>query len=88
MIFSRSVLGVNSSKLVFIRLSCLVPNLGTSPCCCNGHTAPSGITHDFENRGAVRAGVLNISAPGNFEQHMPQIISWFEQHPPGKAGGS
>lgn len=49
--------------------------------------APGGTTHDFENRGAVRAGVLNISVPGNFEQHMPQIVSWFEEHPPGKAGG-
>lgn len=48
--------------------------------------APGGITHDFENRGAVRAGVLNISAPGNFEQHMPQIAAWFAEHPPGKAG--
>lgn len=43
--------------------------------------APGGITHDFENRGAVRAGFLNISVPGNFEQHMPSIVSWFEQHP-------
>jgi mannose-6-phosphate isomerase-like protein (cupin superfamily) len=49
--------------------------------------APGGITHDFENRGAVRAGVLNFSVPGNFEQHMPQIVSWFEQHPPGKTEG-
>lgn len=48
--------------------------------------APGGITHDFENRGAARAGVLNISAPGNFEQHMPRIVSWFEAHPPGIAG--
>lgn len=48
--------------------------------------APAGTTHDFENRGAVRSGVLNISVPGNFEASMPQIVSWFEQHPPGKAG--
>lgn len=47
--------------------------------------APGGTTHDFENRGSVRAGVLNISTPGNFEQHMPQIVSWFKEHPPGKA---
>jgi mannose-6-phosphate isomerase-like protein (cupin superfamily) len=46
--------------------------------------APGGTTHDFENRGAVRAGILNISVPGNFEQHMPGIVSWFEEHPPGK----
>lgn len=48
--------------------------------------APGGVTHDFENRSGVRAGVLNFSAPGNFEQHMPQIVSWFEQHPPGVVG--
>lgn len=48
--------------------------------------APAGLTHDFENRSAQRAGVLNFSAPGNFEQHMPNIVSWFEEHPPGKAG--
>lgn len=46
--------------------------------------APGGVIHDFENRQATRAGVLNISAPGNFEQHMPQIVAWFKQHPPGK----
>ncbi len=48
--------------------------------------APGGITHDFENRSPMRAGVLNFSAPGNFEQHMPQIVSWFEEHPPGDTG--
>lgn len=47
---------------------------------------PGGTTHDFENRGPVRAGVLNFSAPGNFEQHMPQIVDWFRAHPPGDAG--
>lgn len=49
--------------------------------------APGGTTHDFENRSGTRAGVLNISVPGNFEQHMPQIVSWFEQHPLGKVDG-
>jgi mannose-6-phosphate isomerase-like protein (cupin superfamily) len=48
--------------------------------------APGGMPHDFENRGPVRAGVLNFSAPGTFEQNMPQIVSWFEQHPPGDTG--
>ncbi|HMH90832.1 MAG TPA: cupin domain-containing protein [Streptosporangiaceae bacterium] len=38
--------------------------------------APGGVTHDFQNRSAARAGFLNISAPGNFEQHMPEISSW------------
>lgn len=47
---------------------------------------PGGATHDFENRGAVRAGVLNFSAPGNFEQHMPASAAWFAEHPPGHAG--
>lgn len=46
--------------------------------------APGGVTHDFENRGSVRAGVINFSAPGNFEQNMASIVAWFEQHPPGK----
>lgn len=49
--------------------------------------APAGVTHDFENRSAARAGVLNFSAPGNFEQHMPSIVEWFANHPPGHAGG-
>lgn len=47
--------------------------------------APGGVTHDFENRGPVRAGALNISAPGDFEQHMPGIAEWFAEHPPGEA---
>ena len=33
---------------------------------------PGGVTHDFENRGDVRAGVLNFYAPGTFEEHMPE----------------
>jgi mannose-6-phosphate isomerase-like protein (cupin superfamily) len=49
---------------------------------------PGGTTHDFENRGDVRAGVLNFSVPGGFEPHMPGIVEWFAQHPPGRAGGS
>jgi mannose-6-phosphate isomerase-like protein (cupin superfamily) len=48
--------------------------------------APGGMTHDFENRGDVRAGVLNFSIPGNFESHMPGIVQWFAQHPPGRTG--
>jgi mannose-6-phosphate isomerase-like protein (cupin superfamily) len=47
--------------------------------------APGGTTHDFENRGAVRAGVLNISTPGGFEPSMPDIARWFAEHPPGNA---
>jgi mannose-6-phosphate isomerase-like protein (cupin superfamily) len=46
---------------------------------------PGGTTHDFENRGDVRAGMLNFSAPGGFEPHMPGIAEWFAEHPPGIA---
>jgi mannose-6-phosphate isomerase-like protein (cupin superfamily) len=47
---------------------------------------PGGTTHDFENRGESRAGVLNFSAPGGFEPHMPSISDWFREHPPGNTG--
>ena len=43
---------------------------------------PGGVTHDFENRGEVRAGVLNFSVPGGFEPHMNGIAEWFAEHPP------
>jgi hypothetical protein len=36
-----------------------------------------------QNRGAERAGVLNVSPPGNFEHHMPGIAQWFAEHPAG-----
>ena len=48
---------------------------------------PGGVTHDFENRSAARAGALNFSIPGAFEEHMPDIAAWFAEHPPGRAGG-
>jgi mannose-6-phosphate isomerase-like protein (cupin superfamily) len=47
--------------------------------------APGGTTHDFENRSASRAGLLNFSTPGEFEPHMPGIAEWFAEHPPGDA---
>ncbi len=47
---------------------------------------PGGTLHDFENRGDVRAGVLNFCAPGDFEPAMPDIVAWFAEHPPGAAG--
>lgn len=40
------------------------------------------MTYDFENRSDARAGLLNFSAPGGFEPHMPAIVDWFRQHPP------
>ena len=46
---------------------------------------PGGVVHDFENRTQLRAGVLNISAPGGFEEKMPMIAQWFSDHPPGDA---
>jgi mannose-6-phosphate isomerase-like protein (cupin superfamily) len=44
---------------------------------------PGDVTHDFENRGSERAGMLSISAPGDFEERMPGIAEWFADHPPG-----
>lgn len=44
--------------------------------------APGGMTHDFENRSVSRAGVLNFSIPGNFESNMPDIATWYAEHPP------
>jgi mannose-6-phosphate isomerase-like protein (cupin superfamily) len=43
---------------------------------------PGGLTHDFQNRSAQRAGILNFSIPGNFETEMPAIAEWFAEHPP------
>jgi hypothetical protein len=39
-------------------------------------------THGFENRSSARAGVLNVSVPGDFETDMPAIAQWFAKHPP------
>jgi len=44
--------------------------------------APAGVRHDFENRSARRAGVLNFSVPGGFEKDMPAIAQWFAENPP------
>ena len=43
---------------------------------------PGGTKHDFENRSRRRAGFLNISAPGGFEEHMPGIAEWFRTRSP------
>lgn len=45
---------------------------------------PGYVMHDFENRTEERAGVLNVSVPGDFEEHMPAIADWFAEHPPGR----
>jgi mannose-6-phosphate isomerase-like protein (cupin superfamily) len=47
--------------------------------------APGGMTHDFENRTTSRAGILNVSVPGNFETNMPGIAKWFAENPPPNA---
>jgi mannose-6-phosphate isomerase-like protein (cupin superfamily) len=47
---------------------------------------PGGVTHDFENRGGVRAGILNFSAPGPFEPEMKSIAEWFAVNPPKDTG--
>jgi mannose-6-phosphate isomerase-like protein (cupin superfamily) len=44
---------------------------------------PGDVPHDFENRGSERAGMLNVSAPGDFEPHMPGIAQWFVERSPG-----
>ena len=44
--------------------------------------APGGLTHDFQNRSSSRAGVLNLSIPGEFETEMPAIAEWFTENPP------
>ena len=46
---------------------------------------PGGVVHDFENRSDRKAGALNITTPGGFEQHMPDIVQWFKNHPLGTA---
>jgi mannose-6-phosphate isomerase-like protein (cupin superfamily) len=42
---------------------------------------PGGVTHDFENRGATRAGALNFFT-GVFEPAMSSIAAYFAEHPP------
>jgi mannose-6-phosphate isomerase-like protein (cupin superfamily) len=46
---------------------------------------PGNVIHDFQNRGSERAGMLNVSAPGNFEEHMPGIAQWFRERSPNDA---
>ena len=38
---------------------------------------PGNMTHTFENRSDERAGFLNVSVPGSFEEKMPGIARWF-----------
>jgi mannose-6-phosphate isomerase-like protein (cupin superfamily) len=43
---------------------------------------PGNTLHNFENRSDERAGMLNVSAPGTFEEHMPGIAEWFRERSP------
>jgi len=43
---------------------------------------PGGVTHSFENRGPVRAGILSLKVPGPFEPELPGIAAWFAENPP------
>jgi mannose-6-phosphate isomerase-like protein (cupin superfamily) len=43
---------------------------------------PGGVPHDFENRGAERAGLLNLKSKANFEDELPGFAEWFAEHPP------
>ena len=47
--------------------------------------AAGGTKHDFENRTSERAGVLNVSVPGDFEPQMPAIAAWFRDRSPSDA---
>lgn len=38
---------------------------------------PAGVIHDFRNRSAAPARLLNVFIPGGFERMMPQIVDWF-----------
>ncbi len=49
---------------------------------------PGGVVHDFENRSSARAGVLNVSAPGGFEDDMPGIARWFIDRDAGRGAGT
>ena len=46
---------------------------------------PGTATHDFENRTGERAGMLNVSVPGDFEADMPGIAQWFRERSPDDA---
>jgi hypothetical protein len=48
---------------------------------------PAGVTHDFENRSAERAGVLNVFLPGGFESMMPAIVDYFAEQGGGSGSG-
>jgi mannose-6-phosphate isomerase-like protein (cupin superfamily) len=46
---------------------------------------PGNVIHDFQNRSSEPAGMLNVSAPGDFEERMPDIAQWFRERSPDDA---
>jgi mannose-6-phosphate isomerase-like protein (cupin superfamily) len=46
---------------------------------------PGGMPHNFENRGSHRSGMLVFNNKAGFESHMPGIVDWFAENPPGFA---
>ena len=46
---------------------------------------PGNVIHDFQNRSSDRASMLNVSAPGDFEERMPGIAQWFRERSPDDA---
>jgi mannose-6-phosphate isomerase-like protein (cupin superfamily) len=46
---------------------------------------PGGVTHDFQNRSAAKAGMLHFGQPGGFEPQMASIVEWFKDNPAGDA---
>ena len=42
---------------------------------------PGGVRHNFENRSAARAGILNFNSSAGFEDELPAIAKWFEENP-------
>jgi mannose-6-phosphate isomerase-like protein (cupin superfamily) len=41
---------------------------------------PAGVMHDFRNRSAAEAGLLNVFIPGGFEKQMPAILEWYDKN--------
>lgn len=47
---------------------------------------PASLSHVFENRGSVRAGILNFSSSENFGKYMPDALEWYKENSSGKPG--
>ena len=49
---------------------------------------PGGIEHSFENRSDKTAGFMSINTPGGFEEFVPHIVNYFDEHQLGNASVS